>query len=123
MARSTALRLQYKEAFERLNENAVDEATAFIQMGLSQLTFWDDNYLVIEAELKRLQQNPNRTFIIARKLEDPRKLSIYMDECYEHHSDTDNSRINDKRKKQEKSLRKRINDYSSNKESKFSVID
>jgi len=112
------------KARERLLEFAEDETVAFLQMGLSQIDNWTTDYVALEQDFMRIRNSAGskRVIVIARKLEDPDVMAIYGDENYPHHPNTDNARINELRRRQEISLRKRQNDNSSSKKHKFSSI-
>lgn len=118
------MRQHMLEAMERLILSAEDEAVAFLQMGLSQIDNWTTDYVALEADLLRMQKSAGnkRVIIPVRKMEDPDVMAIYGDENYPHHKYTDNARINELRRRQELSLRKRQNDNSSSKKNRFSSI-
>ncbi len=111
---------------KRLDEIAVDEPTAFFQLNLSQLTIPTKRYEILLEELERMwNSNSERKILPVGKLEDPDKMSIWVDDNHPHHYNTDKSRLNSNRRDQETSLRKRINDYNkrSNQSHKFSSIE
>ena len=112
-------------AKKRLDEMAVDEPTALFQLKLTQLTIPTKRYEVLREDLERMiASNNDRTILPVRKLEDPDKMSIWVDDNHPHHMNTDKSRLNSNRRDQETSLRKRIDEYNKkrNQSSKFSSI-
>jgi len=109
---------------QRLIELSVDEAAAVLQYDLYQRTEWFEgvDYIMLEKEVLRQRKNGRRTIIIGRKLEEPDKMAIFSDAAFWHHPETSQGHENKKRKEQIESLRRRINEHSGNKKTKFSSI-
>jgi len=113
--RSFNNRRLYADAFERLDENAVDEVVAFLAKELDQICNWTKEYPELEKELLRMQTSSDgkRVILIGRQLEDPTNMAIFGDDRYPHHPETINARVKEQRRQQKNSLRKRINEHNS----------
>jgi predicted MPP superfamily phosphohydrolase len=118
-------RIAMDEAYKRLVDKAESEAVAFLQQNLSQIDNWTTDYVALEIDFLRMKKSAGKTrvIVIGRQLEEPDNMAIFGDENYHHHPNTDNARINERRRKQETSLRKRINEHSSSKINQFSFIN
>lgn len=124
MARTLEMKRVYKELFQQLSEIAIHEHILILNDNMEQLYNWTEDYLWLKNRLDELRTaNPDRTFRIGVKLENHKKMSIFNDLNYPLDPKTCMSSRNENRRNLEQSMRKRLHEYSSSKETKFSSIE